>query len=185
MTRLPSRSQKMVQLVSAIVLVLGATVVAAAPAAAVGTDVDCAGDFNVTFQPPITTNLQSVTSTTNSTYSLCVAGPRGQGVSTTTDNLNCVNVVTATHTVSATITWIPSDGGGTSVITWTNVNIDVQSATWSGQVNPGGRFEGDDAKKVITTTAISGTNPLTCLLGGNGTVTGASGTVVLTLNSSS
>lgn len=128
--------------------------------AAAGTiDAECAGTFTRTFSPPVTTTPQTVTATSTDSYSTCVVGLAGTGLTTTTVTLSCVNLG-AIPAETETITW---QDGGTSTIAWSAPVVTGQTVVFSGTVTAG-RFAGDTAAKVTSGISYLAV-VLPCLLG--------------------
>jgi hypothetical protein len=134
---------------------------AAGPAAAATLDAQCLGSFTRTFTPPVTTTTRTVTATSTDSYSTCLAGPTGTGITTTTLPLSCVNV-TAGPAETETITW-NDPGGDTSTIAWGPPVIAGQTVVFTGTVTAG-LYQGATAAKVTSGTSYIG-SVLPCLLG--------------------
>ena len=129
-------------------------------AAASTLDAQCLGTFVRTFTPPVTTSTQNVTVVSTDSYSTCVAGPTGTGLTTTTLPLSCVNV-TAGPAETETITWNDVDGD-TSTIAWGQPVVAGQTVVFTGAVT-GGLYHGATATKI--TSGISYVGSVTpCLL---------------------
>jgi hypothetical protein len=147
-------------------VVLGAAFVPLAPglarpAVAGVIDAQCAGNFTRTFSPSVTTTAQTVTATSTDSYSTCLVGPDGTGMTVTTLTLSCVNL-TAGPAETETITW--QDGAGdTSTIAWSQPVIAGQTVVFTGRVTAG-LYAGDTAAKVTSGISYIG-SVVECLLG--------------------
>ncbi|MFF2122607.1 hypothetical protein ACFVXH_35345 [Kitasatospora sp. NPDC058184] len=90
----------------------------------------------------------------------------------------CVDLLTRLTPYTEVITW---QDGTKSTIAWTSVEATLSGATATGTVMSG-HYLGDSATKVVDALSFTGTNPELCPLG-DGTVSGVSGTVALTIES--
>lgn len=125
------------------------------------TDAECAGTFTRTFAPPVTTTTQTVTATSTDSYTTCLAGFTGTGITTTTLPLSCLNV-TAGPAETETITW-NDPAGDTSTIAWNQPVIAGQTVVFDGTVTAG-LYQGATAVKVTSGISYLG-SVLPCLLG--------------------
>src|ERR1051326_1564367 len=134
---------------------------AAGPAAASTLDAQCSGTFVRTFSPPVTTTTQTVTATSTDSYSTCLAGPAGTGITTTTLPLSCLNL-TAGPAETETITW--NDGSGDSSTTASGQPVIAgQTVVFTGTVTAG-LYHGATAAKGTSGISCIG-SVLPCLLG--------------------
>jgi hypothetical protein len=134
---------------------------AATHAAAATVDAQCAGTFTRTFTPPVTTTTQTVTATSTDSYTTCLAGPTGTGLTITTLPLSCVNLTTG-PAETETITW-NDPAKETSTIAWGQPVIAAQTVTFTGTVTAG-LYQGATAVKVTSGISYVGSvGP--CLLG--------------------
>ncbi len=151
-------------------------------AAAIGVDAECLlGTFNFTYTPALTATAGTIASESEYAYS-CVLGPTSgaSAVTLTLPNFSCLNLLAGVPAHTEVVTWTGGTGDATSTIRYTSVMVTGQTGVLSGTVIAG-RFNGDLAEKILTTTGFSGTGiPLLCPIG-LGTVGAASGTAILTL----
>src|SRR5579859_7889754 len=103
---------------------------AAGHASAATVDAQCLGTFTRTFTPPVTTTTQNVTATSTDSYSTCVTGFTGTGITATTLPLSCLNV-TAGPAETETITW-HDPAGDTSTIAWGRPVVAGQTVVFAG-----------------------------------------------------
>ncbi|MFD7583961.1 hypothetical protein ACFV84_00755 [Kitasatospora sp. NPDC059811] len=183
MNAVPSRFalSRLVGLAGAMTLACGLLLApAGAPAHAQGLlDVQCEGTFTSEYTPVLTDRPQDVSIANQNSYATCEAGLPGTSATTSAEpGETCVNLLHALAPFDETITW--SDQS-TSAVHWTSVEDTGGAATLTGTVTAG-RYTGDTAEKILEATDITGTNPELCPLG-DGTISGASGLVTLTLTS--
>jgi len=134
---------------------------AAGHASAATVDAQCLGTFTRTFTPPVTTTTQNVTATSTDSYSTCVAGFTGTGITVTTLPLSCLNV-TAGPAETETITW-HDPTGDTSTIAWGQPVVAGQTVVFAGTVTAG-LYRGATTAKVTSGISYVGA-VLPCLLG--------------------
>lgn len=134
---------------------------AAGTASAAALDAQCSGSFIRTFTPPVTTITQNVTAVSTDSYSTCLTGFTGTGLTVTTLPLSCLNV-TAGPAETETITW-NDPARDTSTIAWGQPVIAGQTVVFHGTVTAG-LYRGATTAKTTSGISYLG-SVLPCLLG--------------------
>ncbi|MFE4356085.1 hypothetical protein [Kitasatospora sp. NPDC056800] len=171
---------RLLSLAGTVVLACGLLLVpASAPARAQVLDQECTGTFTTQYTPALTEQPQTVSSATQSSYTNCPlrADSGSSAVTVSVPGDTCVGLLRTIPPFDETITW---SNGLTSTVHWASAEISGSAIVFTGSVTAG-LYAGDTAGKTQLTTGTTGTNPALCPIG-EGTVTGDSGTVILTLN---
>lgn len=134
---------------------------AAGTASAAALDAQCSGSFIRTFTPPVTTTTQDVTAVSTDSYSTCLTGFTGTGLTVTTLPLSCLNV-TAGPAETEAITW-NDPARDTSTIAWGQPVIAGQTVVFHGTVTAG-LYRGATTAKITSGISYLG-SVLPCLLG--------------------
>lgn len=177
---MPMRASRSLGVFTATTLVAASSVLAAAgePAHALAVDQVCTGTWSVTYNPPITDTLRTVSATLSANFPHCTdpEAPSASYSQTFTDTVSCATLLN-TGSAAHTFVWgNPAVQPSTFAYAWTVSDIGGQAViTSTGQITSG-RYAPDSAEQdsVLVTP-----DPIQCALSGVATLTGPTTLTVL------
>lgn len=169
---MPTRASRSLRSCTAAALVAASSVlITGSPAHALPLDQVCTGTWKVTYNPPITLTLHTVSATLSADFPHCTdpEAPSASYSQTFTDTVSCTTLLN-TGSAAHTFVWSnPAASPSTFSYSWTVSDIGGQAViTSTGQITSG-RYTPDTAEQI---SVLVTPDPVQCALSGVSTLTG-------------